>query len=650
MLGHAARACTDKTLISFRQVPDMNTPAAGFHLERLRIDPSTGEVAGPGGVEKLDPKVMSVLVLMAGADGRVVSREELLSRLWPGAVVTDDALTRCFYELRRHLARAGGDEGYRSLVETLPKRGYRLNGRIGTAPEAAGAEAPPRTRRRALPAVLAVAAVAALALLAASRFLPWTGETQRPEPVAIAVLPFVDMSEGHDHGYFSDGIAEEILNRLAQASNLRVIARTSSFAFRDAPVEIPEIASRLGVDYVLEGSVRRSANRVRVTAQLIDAGTNSHVWSDTFDGSLENLFAVQDEIARTVATSLEVVLTGDRRRAGAPASFAAYESYLHGQFLHHRRSPGDVERSIEQFEEAVKRDPGFARAWAALAGACALMVRKEGAAGLEWRVRQGEAARKAVELDPELAVAQARLAQYYAQLNETEKSREHFRRARALDPDDLLVLGFSASKASLQGDPEQSVEIWRRIVAKDPLSPISRGNLANFLLRTGRLDEALAEFRRMQELNPTSEPDVKAQTAVVLILSGRYDEADTLIAELPEGGYRDFALSLLHGVPGRGAEAEAALARLASAPGSPRNRLALAEAYAFRGRSDEAFTLLEELRAQLERDFQTLPHGLWSFLEEVRVSYLLVPLHQDRRWQALVALPPPGPGARSGNE
>ena len=254
----------------------MNPLNQGFQLEGLRIEPETGMVSGPGGREKLDPKVMDVLLLMAQRAGEVVHREDLLSTLWPNVVVSDDALTRCFYELRRQLSHAGGDERYRTFIETVPKRGYRLTAAVTPAPS-------PRRLRGGWIALGAAAALLAVGIA----FLVWRGvsETRSAQegPHAIAVLPFLDMSAGKDQGYFSEGVTEEILNRLTQAENLRVISRTSSFALRKETLDVPTIAKRLDVDYVLEGSVRKSGARVRITAQLIDASTNSHVWSQTYD-------------------------------------------------------------------------------------------------------------------------------------------------------------------------------------------------------------------------------------------------------------------------------------------------------------------------------------------------------------------------------
>ena len=620
----------------------MSPLSQGFQLEGLRIEPETGMVSGPGGREKLDPKVMDVLLQMAQHAGEVVHREDLLAALWPNVVVTDDALTRCFYELRRQLNHASGDERFRTLIETVPKRGYRLNAAVipTVTPDAVPLAAPSRRARGGWIALGAAAALLAVAI----GFLVWRGTFERPAapqaPHAIAVLPFLDMSAGKDQDYLAEGVTEEILNRLSQAENLRVISRTSSFALRNETLDVPSIAKRLDVAYVLEGSVRKSGGRVRITAQLIDASTNSHVWSQTYDRTLDDLFAVQDEIAASVATALQVTLAGNSPGGRMPPDINAYEHFLRGQFFYNRRSPGDSERAVSQFKEAVKLDPMFAKAWAALAGAYSLQIgQMDRNAAVPLRELQGEAARKAVELDPQLAVAQARLAQHLYQSQRFPEGDEHMRIAATLDPNDLLVLGFNSGDAVWKGDYAEALRIWRQIVAQDPLSPVSRGNLGHMLQLNGKLEEALTEKRRALELSPDMGPTLEMEIARLLIALGRYDEAVAAIRDLPAGADRDYALALLHRAPGMLPEADAALARLAVAPRDVPVVIHLAEVHADRGRKNEAFDLLAAYHRQLQLERDIRPRALWYFEEEIRVSPYLQPLQADARWTEVAAIP-----------
>ncbi len=603
----------------------------GFQLNALRIDPLTGEVAGPGGREKLDPKVMGVLVLMAQHAGQVVSRQQLLAQLWPDTVVTDDALSRCFSELRRQLSHAGGDERYRALLEALPKRGYRLNGKV--------AFHPPRRRMLAIviAAAVLIAAIVAL-LLAQSPDVP-EASPQAATANSIAVLPFLDMSAEKDQAFLADGVTEEILNRLSQSENLRVISRTSSFSFRDETLDVPQIAKRLNVAYLLEGSVRKSSDRIRITAQLIDVSTNAHVWSETYDRGVDNLFATEDEIASSVATALHAKLTDGRPRGRIPESVDAYERFLQGQYFYNRRAPGDIDLAVKYYKEAVAIDPQYARAYAALAGAYSLLASEVDRPEVPFRKLQGEAARKAVELDPSLAVAHARLSQYYYHIGERAKGTEHNRAAVTLDPDDRLILGFSGDEAIRRGDIDKAVSIWRRVVAKDPLSPTSRGNLAAMLLANGQLDEALTENRKVFELRPDAGPKDKIDAVRILMLLGRYDEAQSAVAQLPKGKHQDYGLALLHRVSARRAEANAALKRLEAEDGDFGTVFCVAEVYAFRGLHDEAFARLTTTQKTLEAAKGTQPYSPWYFQRELRLSPFLKPLHNDPRWFALVERP-----------
>ena len=606
----------------------------GFQLSELRIDPRAGEVSGPGGREQLDPKVMDALVVMAEHAGQVVSREQLHKRLWPSAIVTDDALTRCLYVLRGQLSRAGGSDRYKAMLETLPKRGYRLNGTVTAITPAADDGSPVRTRRRIPTSVIGMTAAVLVAIFA-GLYLAWFHDEAAPPATtasrdSIAVLPFIDMSEHKDQGYFSDGVTEEILNRLSQAKGLRVISRTSSFVFRNETLDVPEIAARLDVRYVLEGSVRKSGDRVRITAQLIDASTNAHVWSETIDRGIGDLFAIQDEIAHSVASALQVTLAGDAPHAGMPASAEAYERFLQGEFFYHRRATDDIERAVKYYLEAVDLEQHYARAWAALAGAYAL---------LEMRDQQGQAASKAVELDPGLAVARARMAQFYYQTRQRKKGDEHWRAALALDPDDPLVMGYSASRAVSRGDIKEAVAMWRQLAARDPLSATSRGNLGAMLLADGQFDEAVSALRESLEVNPDN-LDEQLKLISGLALLERYDEVEAAVARLPEGAMRDFGLALLYRVPGHRADADAALKRLAAQPFDARgDGIQLAEVYAFRAMDEKALALLQETRTALERRQPQEPDPVWNFIEELRLSPFLRPLHTDPRWAALLTEP-----------
>jgi TolB-like protein/DNA-binding winged helix-turn-helix (wHTH) protein len=367
----------------------------GYAFGQFVLDLDRGMLLGPQGEIGLRPKSFHVLEYLVEHHGRLVTSQALLEAVWGQTVVTQDSLTQCIVEIRRVL----GDDG-RHLVRTIPRRGYMLDAPVtrlaatdGTAPVATASapggqvgESAPATdapRRARLMLVLVAAVLVAGLVWLVQREAPVGGGTGVAVPVlpnSVAVLPFVDMSAEQDQEYFGDGIAEEILNLLAQVPALKVIARTSSFSFKGRPVDIAEIAARLGVAHVLEGSVRRSGDRVRITAQLIGTHDSTHLWSESYDRELGDLIDVQTEIAAAVASVLEQELLAARApERGRPRDPAAYDYFLRARFLFNRRDPGDLDSAREQFEAALRLDPEYAPAWAGLAGVYNVqIVRREG--------------------------------------------------------------------------------------------------------------------------------------------------------------------------------------------------------------------------------------------------------------------------------
>jgi TolB-like protein/DNA-binding winged helix-turn-helix (wHTH) protein/Flp pilus assembly protein TadD len=615
-----------------------------FRLGDLRVDPQTGDVTGPGRRVQLDPKVMGVLAMLAERAGQVVPREDLISRLWPGVVVTDDALSRCLYDLRKELAAAGGSDEYRALVETLPKRGYRLNG----VAESIDPPAAPNhvSRRGPWPWT---AAVAGIITLVAGVLLSLDREGVDPAPVSatpaavprIAVLPFDDLSEKRDQQFLADGLTEDILNRLTRSEGLDVIARTSTFALRDQSLDIAEIARRLEVTHVLEGSVRRTGDRIRVTAQLIDAADSAHLWSETYDRDLGDLFTIQDEISMAVAAALETRLV-------LPAGYEtenvdALVRFAQGEHFYNRRAPGDVERAVAAYTDAVTLDPGYARAWAALAGAYSLLAWSSDPPDHSLIEKQGEAARRAVALAPGLGVAHHRLGQFLFESSDLEAARRHWAESARLDPQNPLTLSLQATLAAKRGDFQAAVEIHRRIIAADPMALNYRKNLAVMLVADGQLEAALEEIRNTRENFDGAEPDLDSEIARILILLGRFPEAERVLAGMPEGRDRDYGTALLYALPAKRTEANAALARLAMASNDVAldddifEVIRLAEIYAFRGQEDEAFARLEGKKEALASRSHINPWFLGYLRHEAKLSPILKSLHSDRRWAAFIA-------------
>ena len=582
-------------------------------------------------------RVFEALVYLVERPGQLVDKKALIEALWPHVVVEEGNLTQTIHTLRRVLGEKPGEHRY---IATVPGRGYRFVAEVKVRAGQTKLDVVPSRRHKI---VLAGAALS-IVLLVVVAVLAWRGRDQPveeatiPAQPSIAVLAFVDMSVEQDQQYFAEGLSEEILNLLAQTDALRVIARTSSFSFKDQKVDIGTIAQRLAVTHVLEGSVRKSGERVRITAQLIDGSTSAHVWSDTFDRDVHDIFGVQREIASAVANALHVTLSRVGPKRAETTSTQAYEHYLQGRHLFNRRSPGDLLQAKSHFEQAVQIDPSYGRAWTALAGVYSVARYSDVQLPDEmqnWRV----AAERALTFAPDLAEAQARAAQYYGHAGDLNAMRTHFARAEALDPGDPLMLGISVSGAVTEGRLEDAIELQKRAVSADPLSANQRGNLGSLLMMVGRLPEAEAELQRALELSPAGISRIES-VADVLFLQGRVDEALNVISRMPAGYRRDQRFALVHFARGEESQGNAMLSRLlalAQTPDSdPTVAVAIAEVYAARNDPDSAFKWLDTAR----RRSQSQPKSAlppWAMHEDLQSTPFLKSLYADPRWRELLA-------------
>ncbi|MEQ8484732.1 MAG: winged helix-turn-helix domain-containing protein [Pseudomonadales bacterium] len=351
---------------------DANGQLGVRQIGSATVDFDALTIIGAAGSTSLEPKVMAVLHALAVRAPSVVSRQTLIDEVWGGESGGDESLSRAISLLRKAF---GDRRGKPTHIETIPRRGYRLVANVEPIGEDTAQSAPAVVRRRQwLPWVL-VPVLSVLIGLAIWVVGP-VGERrplQGAAPLAersIAVLPFADLSPGGDQAYFADGLAEEILNALAGVSELEVAGRTSSFAYRGQHLDIRTIGRELGVRHVLEGSVRKAGNDLRITAQLVRTDDGYRRWSGSFDGTLDRVFDLQEQIAREIADALQVALhpPGSERLAPAlTASQAAYDAFLQGRSLARRFGAEEKVRAAELLEQAVAIDPGFALAWAELA-------------------------------------------------------------------------------------------------------------------------------------------------------------------------------------------------------------------------------------------------------------------------------------------
>ena len=432
-----------------------------------RLDPDSRELTRNGEPVAIEPRAFELLVYLIENRDRAIGKDELQDEVW-GTIVSDAALTRAVMKLRKAI---GDSTGTAAIIKTVPRFGYRFVAPIEPA-AAKPAEAGPAGRR------------------------------------GIAVLPLVNMSGDPENEYFSDGIAEEILNLLARIPALRVASRTSSFAFRGAKETLKAIAGKLGVEIILEGSVRKAGNRVRITMQLIDAVDDAHLWSEIYDRELTDIFDVQAEIAREVVAAMTQAEVAGILPPAATDSPQAYDLFLRGRKLFYDWDGDGAARARIMFERAIEIDPGFARAWAGVAYASAMLY-------MWWEASENNlesadrASLKAMELEPDLAEAHTARGFALTLLGDFDAAVERFDTALSLDPLLYDAWYLYARARFAMGEFEESARLFieaGRVRPDDAVSVALAGNSYQSLGDAEREDRWCAEAVRRAEkhlqLNP----------------------------------------------------------------------------------------------------------------------------------------------------
>lgn len=441
---------------------------------------------------------------------------------------------------------------------------------------------------------------------------------------SIAVLPFVNMSSDVEQEYFSDGLSEELLNLLAKIPELRVAARTSSFSFKGQNIEIPEIAARLNVTHVLEGSVRKSGDQIRITAQLIQADNGYHLWSETYDRKLDNIFKIQDEIAAAVVDALKITLLGEAPRA-RETNPEAYQLFLEGQYLRRQVTEGSLASAIDRFKRAVEIDPAYAPAWASLAFTYLW------AAGIseDISIEQGNiladhAIEMAILADPGHAYTYfVRGASRVYNKFKFEDALEDYQLALTLAPGNPVFIAAMGTGARVTGQFEKAITQYEAALALDPVMPEIHGWLGLTYLFSGRLDDAEAAYRKMLNLAPQFAGG-HGRLARVLIEKGDLTAALAEMEQEHHFVYRSTFYAMLHHSLGNKNESREALDELIE---NRANDAAyqIAEVYGHRGEIDKAFEWLE-------KSLSIRDSGLASTLGDPAFRTL----RTDPRWQAFL--------------
>ena len=447
------------------------------------------------------------------------------------------------------------------------------------------------------------------------------------ETSSLAVLPFVDMSADKDQEYFSDGLTEELLNALVKIPDLKVTGRTSSFAFKGKTEDLRTIGEKLGVANILEGSVRKSGDKIRVTAQLVKVADGFHLWSQTYDRTLDDIFAVQDDIARSVAQKLQVTLLG---QAKEKPDAEAYDLVLQARFVMQAATRDSVRRAREMLERALSLSPDYAPAWAEIGLAHGREVELASTSEDRRRAseRMREALAKALALDPQLAVTHSRMALVQMADWDFEAAQDSAEKALAADPKNPIPLANAATVYASLGRTEQANALLERAVEADPLNPISLSNLAGNYAQVGRLTEAEALCRRAIALRP-DHPGAYVILGTVQFIQGKTDEARASFDQFgklagQEELFRLFSAALFAHARGDDAASEAAAAEFEERFGKA-DPFASAQIRAWCGNKDAAFAWLE--RAVAARD---------PLVASIKAEPLLRPLHDDPRWNALL--------------
>jgi len=434
---------------------------------------------------------------------------------------------------------------------------------------------------------------------------------------SIAVLAFDNMSNDPDNEYFSDGITEEILNLLARIPQLRVVSRSSAFAFKGKEIHIPDVAVKLNVAHVLEGSVRKFGDQVRITAQLIEARSDTHLWSETYDRSLENIFKVQDDIAAKVAAAMKLTLVDGPPTAVATDS-EAHEFFLQGAHFYHKRTAADYERAIEYFKKALEKDPHYASAWGLL-GATYVIQASSGFRPYDEGYALGrEASDEALRIDPD-SVIQLRGWIAFNYERDYARAAFHYRRALELWPNSTSALNNSAAFATTIGRIRKGIELARGATKLNPTNSVPYVNLAIWYSAIGELENAETAASKALELNP----DIYGAPGQLAIISLLRDEpelaltrADAIKLEMLENVVRAIA----HHELGNSDESNRVL-ELFIKQHAGRYAKYIAIVYAWQGDRDSAFQWLD--RAIDER----------QDLDSLKTEPLFKNLHSDPRWE-----------------
>jgi TolB-like protein/DNA-binding winged helix-turn-helix (wHTH) protein/Flp pilus assembly protein TadD len=601
----------------------------------------------------LTPKAFDVLLFLARNPNRLVTKEELLQAVWGDTFVEEGNLAQYIYYLRKAL---GDDSEDDRLIVTIARKGYQFTARVTVAEAADTAKqaavqvstaegsltdtqpavqspvdsAVPKAPRHWRKAAVVGASAVLLVVVCFASWRHFGGMTPpKSQKIMLAVLPFENLTGDPNKEYLADGLTEETISQLGRLNpeQLGVIARTSVMGYKHKDERLDQIGRDLSVQYVLENSLRESGNHMRLTAQLIQVKDQTHLWSQDYDYPVKDFLTVEDDLAKAVAHEIRVRLTPQQQAELAqshPVDPEAFDAYLQGYSFFQRSTDKDADMAAKYYQRATQLDPSYALAWAGLSRARNWQANIGRIPAEEGHRLAREAVERALALNPNLAEAHAQMGRIKQQVDfDWAGADVSFQRAVALEPGDPDSVRQAAYSAAMLGRFEEALPLARRAIDLDPLNADSWECLGETEFFMGQLDKAAADGKKGLELSPDAWPGpiLLSQTYV---MQGRLHDALPEIELVRSDLIRAFLYSMAYYALGREKESDAALSELI-AKYHERAAYQIAQVYAFRNQSDEAFEWLD--RAYAQRD---------SGLIGTKVDPLLKSLHNDPRYAAFL--------------
>jgi TolB-like protein/DNA-binding winged helix-turn-helix (wHTH) protein len=613
------------------------------------LDLGAGRLTRSGRVLKLERIPMEILLLLVQQRGELVTREQIVERVWGKDIYldTDNSINGAIRKVRQVLK---DDPEQARFIQTISGKGYRFIAPI-TDPGAEPQVSTPtpaaeptavqdsggwRRRRRRLWIVVASAVVF---LIGATAYFRWTSsEAKLPRThgrTMLAVLPFENLTGDAHQEYFSDGMTEEMITRLGSLDpdHLGIIARTSVMHYKHSQEQLRQIANELGVQYVLEGSVMRDTDKVRITAQLIQMKDQTHIWARQYDRQLKDLLTVQNEIAQEISDEIQTSL-GDRKSnapaaqpALSPQEYEAYNLYLEGQYFWNKRTVSGFQQAINYFQQATAKDPNYARAYAGLADTYALMAGYTGTQASEFVPKARAAALRALQLDDRLPEAHAALALIVQNHDyDWQTAEREFKRAIALNPNYATAHQWYAEHLAWRGRFDEALQESERARELDPLSLIIASDNGATLYYARQFDRAIAQLAKVREMDPDF-----PRASIILeayLQKGMLGEAMAGFKKMPSGNWPWYwsNAAYVYGRTGHASEADQALRKLlVITRQQPVDSIVVVQAYVGVGNNDQALVWLEKAYAE---------HS--NGLTALRVDPIYDPLRNDPRFRDIL--------------